>query len=59
MSGELIGKVGCDHCENNRSTQFLADSYGGFYYCDECAEVIERQAEESARRLAKEGHFHD
>lgn len=59
MSGELIGKVGCDHCENKRSTQFLEDSYGGFYYCDECAEVIERQAAESAKRLTEQGHFHD
>lgn len=59
MSGELIGKVGCDRCENKLSTEFLADSYGGFYYCAECAEEIREQAEESARRLAKEGHFHD
>ena len=49
----------CDHCERKPSTEVLGDSYGEFTYCHSCAEGIRQQADDSARRLAKEGHFHD
>lgn len=49
----------CAYCDERPSTEVLGDSCGEFTYCDEHAEVIMRQATESAKRLVEGGHFID
>lgn len=53
------GLVACDYCAEARPLEIIADSYGLYAYCPDCAAKIRAQATKCVENAMRNGYFID